>query len=122
MKGTRLINQLKAQFDKANSEVEMAKLELSVKQKEYNAKMLELNKIKEKLNSLELDEPVISDHAFVRYFERVKGFNLDDIQSEVFTDKIKEMIETLGGSGQYPNENGYALVMKNNVVTTILKN
>jgi len=55
-----------------------------------------------------------------RYFERVKGYDLEDIKKEILTDQVKEMVSVLGSTGKYPN-NDYQIVLKDNIVVTINK-
>lgn len=59
----------------------------------------------------------MSEHALVRYFERVKGFNIKDIEDELLNENLIKMVETLG-NGTFPNDN-YSLVIKDNVIVTI---
>lgn len=61
----------------------------------------------------------ISDHAFIRYFERVKGFDLEEVRKEILSPKVSNLIDTFGGNGQFPND-GFSVVLKNNIVVTII--
>jgi hypothetical protein len=74
------------------------------------------------IESLKEDEIKISYHAWVRYFERIEGFDLEKLEKEILTSEIKERIKTLG-DGTYKNviKNGkLTLIVKNNNVVTIL--
>jgi len=62
----------------------------------------------------------ISEHALLRYFERVKGFDLKEIKCEILSDPVVALVDKLGPSGSFPNSNGYRVVIKNNVVVTII--
>jgi hypothetical protein len=61
----------------------------------------------------------VSDHAFMRYFERVMGFDLEMIKQEILSAPILGFIQVLGGSGSFPND-GYNVVLKDNTVVSII--
>ncbi len=64
----------------------------------------------------------VSDHAIIRYFERVLGLDLAEIRDELSSDKINCMYSTLG-DGKYPLEqgNGVRAVIVNNTVVSVVK-
>lgn len=102
------------------ADAEALKIEAANKQKEYNQKLQSVKKLKEAIGKLKEDNHVkISEHAIIRYFERVKGFNIPDIEKEILTQEILDLVEKLGGNGKYPNK-GFSVVMKNYCVTTIV--
>jgi len=63
------------------------------------------------------NEPVVSEHALLRYFERVLGFDLEAIRSQLVTDDIAAVINQTG-SGKIPAK-GCRLVFKDRVVVTL---
>lgn len=63
----------------------------------------------------------VSDHAIIRYLERVKGVDISEIKREILTPEICEYVSTLGGSGKFPAEEGFHIVMRNNTVITVVK-
>lgn len=73
-----------------------------------------------KYPDLKPEEIVCSQHAFVRYFERVKGIDIQQVEKDIITDDIKNMVETLGGTGEFPHKEGFILVMKDKIITTII--
>lgn len=121
---TRKIKGLQTQLKILEGDASALKVEISNKQKEYSQKVSSINSIKqeiEKLEKIEKNEFRVSEHAIVRYFERVKGFNIDDIQKEILNDKIKEMTKTIGCNGTFPN-NGFSVIIKDSTVTTVIAN
>ena len=64
--------------------------------------------------------PKVSEHAIVRYFERVLGFDIETIQDEILTPEILTMMETLGKNGTYPLGEEFRIKVKDNTVVTIL--
>lgn len=93
------------------------------------------------------DEIVVSDHAIIRYLERVKGvdvelikeaegittacdyevicclkhahnIDINSIKKEILTDKLKEMISIIGDA-KYPIGHGLRAIVRENTIVTI---
>lgn len=64
----------------------------------------------------------LSDHALLRYLERVKGLDLDALRAEMLSKTLEDKIIALG-TGEFPSDDGsYYLVAKGyNVVTCVDK-
>jgi len=79
-----------------------------------------LLRAKEKIKVLteKSKDPIISDHAIIRYLERVKGLDLSEIKQSILNDKLKTMISTLG-NGKFPCDDFTAIVKDNQVITII---
>jgi len=78
-----------------------------------------IDELTEKIKRIECNGQIhVSEHAIIRYFERVKGFDMEQIEKEILSAPIIDLIEKLGGSGSYPGE-GYSVVMKDFTVITI---
>jgi len=63
-------------------------------------------------------ELIVTNHALLRYFERVKGFDMEEVKKEILTEEVLRLHKELG-SGKFPNE-GFHVVIVNNVVKTVL--
>ncbi len=61
---------------------------------------------------------IVSEHAMLRYIERVMGVNLEEIKQEILNDEVSNNIKKLG-NGTYPVEE-YKIVVKDGVVVTVL--
>jgi chromosome segregation ATPase len=94
-----------------------------VAQRQANQKVSQTeNRIRELKLSLEKlktkgGSPIVSEHALLRYLERVKGVDLEALKTEILTKKTIEMIEfarncTVKGDS-------YSLVVKDGVVITV---
>lgn len=57
---------------------------------------------------------IVSEHAMLRYFERVVGFNLDDVRRTILPDSVREQVGTLG-DGVYPC-GGHSVLVRGRVV------
>lgn len=91
----------------------------------YADKKKELERIKDEIKKLSDSLPksvTISDHAMLRYLERVKNVNLQEIEKEILTDSIIQSITQLN-TCRLITKAGYKLVVKNrNVITVLLAN
>jgi Spy/CpxP family protein refolding chaperone len=63
-------------------------------------------------------EPTVSEHALLRYAERVYGLDVAMLTAELLTPETKAMINTVG-SGKIPLGDMMTLVVKNKTVVTV---
>lgn len=99
---------------------DVLKIEIANKQREYNNKLKAIARLKDTINSFNNNNNVkISEHAILRYLERVKGIDIPEIEKEILTDDVLSFVETLGGSGKYPIGN-FQIVMKDYTITTVV--
>jgi hypothetical protein len=64
---------------------------------------------------------VVTDHALVRYLERVKGLDREAVEAEMLTDDLVEQVRVLGGTGRFVSE-GRRVIVKEHHVLTIYDN
>lgn len=104
-----------------NESIAALKEHISWSQRELSTKNRELNEVNAEIEAARSQEPPkVSDHAVLRYLERVKGVDIESLKNEILSEPVLKMVKTLGGNGKYPNS-GFKLVMKDNTVVTILK-
>lgn len=97
----------------------MIKFEISTKQRELTQKIKTIKDIElqiEKLNKI--DSIKVSEHAIVRYLERVKGLDVQEVEKEILSPQVLDIVDKLGGSGTYPNGK-FHLIMKDYTVITV---
>ena len=63
-------------------------------------------------------EPVVSEHALLRYIERVKGLDMQVIRDEILNGR-RDAIRALG-TLQFKTGNGLTIVVKDRVVVTVM--
>lgn len=61
----------------------------------------------------------VSEHAILRYLERVIGMDIEAIKDKICTKELKSMVEILGNNGTYPVDN-FRVKMKDSTIVTIL--
>lgn len=115
---------LQTQLAKIEGEIMSLKVDISNRNKELTTKLKIIDELKNKIESFKKKKgkkPIVSEHALLRYCERVKGIDFSEIENEILNESVMGMVDKLGGSGAYPNSNGYQVKMKDNVVVTIIK-
>lgn len=60
----------------------------------------------------------ITDHALVRYIERIYGLDTEKLRKEILNQELQEIAKTLGGSGKY-TFNNITFVLDNYKIVTI---
>lgn len=64
-------------------------------------------------------EPIVTEHAMLRYLQHVKGLDLEALQREILSGKTVEHINLLQ-SGRLPTPSGATLVVKQRTVVTVI--
>ena len=113
--------------DLKSLQVRKTKLEREIKEleREKNEVCQRLNEKKKQLSNVNSgikqlqSNVVITEHILVRYLERVKGIDMEEIKKEILDDELKKQILTLG-SGKF-HRNGFRLIVKNNSILTVEK-
>jgi len=116
--GTKIKNQqvliTKVELEKGNlhSQKKALQSEISLKEKQ-------LKNYKEELERLQLHSEtlIVSEHAIIRYLQRVYKLDLEKVENEILTTEVKEKIE-IYGNGSYSLD-GFGIKVVDNVVVTV---
>lgn len=116
------IKHLRSQLKDMIPEAEVLKNDYINRQKLYSNKVNQIKQIKKQIEDLENVKDIqLSEHAILRYLERVEGFDIDKIQNIIITEELKEQVETLGGNGVFPlGKTGNTIRLKNYTIVTII--
>ncbi len=81
--------------------------------------LLRLSDIEEEIERLKHvpDEITVTDHAIIRYMERVLGLTMEDLKKDIVSEKLKAMAGKMQ-SGNFTID-GKELVMRNRAIVTI---
>ncbi len=114
---THELKQLRTRLAKAEAEANSAKEEVRLAQKrEADARKL-CGELKQRINQIEGKAPIITEHALLRYFERVLGYDLEAVANGLLTDQVKAVIAEMP-NGKIPSV-GCRLVAKDGVIVTL---
>jgi len=61
---------------------------------------------------------IVSEHAMLRYLERVRGIDLQEIADIILTEKSVKVVQEFGDC-KINTENGFKIIVKNNSVVTV---
>lgn len=76
-----------------------------------------LKKKQKKIDGLQNNKEIkVTDHAVIRYLERVKGIDIQKIRKDICSTPQKQLKKL--GDGEYPM-NGHKIVVKNGTVITV---
>ena len=96
--------------------------------REINEKIGEIDSIDKKIQAIKNRESiVVTEHAILRYLERVQGIDIEEIKNLILPTDVMEQVTSLG-SGYYPVKGRYHQIdkqtfkirVKNNAVVTVL--
>lgn len=109
------------QSRKSKLEVKIKDLQKTAResQSDYDKAMGQMKFIDKDIKSLATVEVVVSEHAMLRYMERVMGFDLEIIRSAILSPDNLLMIKKLG-SGRFPLSGGGRMVVRDKTVVSIV--
>ncbi len=114
--------QLQDKIERLREENGELKLSIAAKQRTLSDNEKIITALSQQIKSLQSPSlPTISDHAILRYLERVKGIDIESIRMEILSPELMKIITTLGGTGKYPDKD-YKLILKDNKIITIVTN
>lgn len=64
-------------------------------------------------------EPAVSDHAVIRYLQRVVGIDADRLRQQLLADGRADLIRKMQAGRLHTGE-GYTLIVKNCVVVSVI--
>ena len=103
-----------SQCEKEIKDIQDRKVELD---KELQLKVNAKKNLLKQISNLTTRELIISEHAILRYFERVNNTDIEKIKKEMVDLDTIGRIKVLG-DGIYPIKD-YKIVVRNNTVVTI---
>ena len=108
-----LLNQLQLDFKTLQESQSRLKMENETKRKQ-------IQEVEEKIQTLKGSHEtiIISEHAIIRYLERVYGLDLEKIKEEILPASIAVQAKRIG-NGRY-GVTGHTVLIKDNVAITVL--
>lgn len=110
---------LQGQLAKEAANCKNLKAELAVAQRKHHLSLAACKSLEARIVELQTEapEPIVSEHAMLRYLERIKGVDLTAIREEILGDGTAASI-SFAKTGRIKKA-GMCLVVKDNVVVTI---
>lgn len=121
VKQNQIAKGLQTQISELEVDIQQLNIRLEKLKRERDQKASRLGGLRQKLRQVNNQDGIkISEHAMLRYFERVLGHNLKDVEQSILTPDLLKMTEVLGPNGVYPVKD-FQVKMKDNTIVTILK-
>lgn len=112
------LKRLQSDKERVESEVKQIKQIISESNKKVNDLNGKKKGIEKKIEALAQKDIIVTEHALLRYIERIYGLNLEELKNEILTDESKAMIKFANGNGKF-TLNGVKLIVKNSTVVTV---
>lgn len=107
-----------SQLEKLNGEREVLLFKLKGVEDELRTNNRRRKAIESRVKHIKETDLTVSEHAILRYIERIEVCNPAEVKDKIITDKLKEMVDTLG-DGVYPLENCKVKVRSKTIVTVL---
>ena len=114
------LKSLQTQLSQSESELKVLLEKQKISAKEYSEALKKNKKLKETIEKFKQGQLIVSEHAILRYLERIKGIDIEEIKNAILTENLKNMVSTLGISGTYPVED-FRVKLKDGVIITVIK-
>ena len=86
-------------------------------QRDQHTCLSRIKAIEAEIEGFKEKDIIVTEHAVLRYLERIMGFDLEQINKSLLTDDVKLMIGKMG-DGKYPIDGG-RMIVKNNTIISI---
>ncbi|MDD3466205.1 MAG: hypothetical protein PHE67_03570 [Campylobacterales bacterium] len=111
---------LKSKLEQELSDIKRQKLMLGEQTTLVSNQLQRVENDIKKLVASRGDGLIVSEHAMLRYIERVVGINPEEIKAKIATPSLIGITKTLG-SGTYPID-GFKVKVVDGVIVTVLSN
>jgi len=121
VKNSAEIKSLETRRNKLQTQRKMLNIEIQDKQKESNEMKMRINGFQKKIEQLKSqknDDLIISEHAMLRYIERVMGIDLQDLQDKILPKDKIQAVEAMGNCTYSLGE--HKITVKDGVVVTVI--
>lgn len=118
------LKSLQSQAERARAELKEARDSQAEVNQKVTALQAQLRRIEDEIKQLSegSEEIVVTEHAYLRYFERVLGYDLNEIRKKLLPQATEEAIKKFGG-GSFPVEDDghkFKVRVKNRVMISVL--
>ncbi len=117
------IKKLSTLKSKLEGELDALKDEQKLLSRQINDKNNQIENVENQIKKLKKDSNnlIVSEHALLRYIERVIGIDLDDIANNILTEEVVNQYKSLGNGTYSVNGGDFKVVIKDKTVLSILK-
>ena len=112
---------LQTQLSKARAEESTLKTEAAALQRKHTQARQAVQSLEKRIEELSrtAPEPTVSEHALLRYLERVKGVDLEALRQEILDNGTADAIAFAGNGRIKKGGTDITLIVQNSVVVTV---
>jgi len=88
-------------------------------QRAYSNKSAEYCAVCKSIDELKVVDPIVTEHAILRYLERTMDLDMDEIKNKILSESTVEQIKILG-NGKYPIGGGRKVVVKDMTAISVI--
>jgi seryl-tRNA synthetase len=121
IKDSTTLKGLETKYKEIETKRNMVIKSIDEKQAEASKLKKEMGQIKQQIDNIKSKTDgkiVVSEHAMLRYIERILGIDLDELQKKILDEEDAKTIRALGNC-TYPKD-GFKLKIKDGTVVTVL--
>lgn len=118
------IKQLNSQLSTLEGNRKALNIQCAQIQQNLSENKKQIAKIKKAIDDLKIKESqelTITEHALLRYCERILGINIEDIKKEILTPELNKLVDTLGTTGTYSYKKYQLKIVDKCIITIINK-
>jgi chromosome segregation ATPase len=118
---TRELKELQTRRDRHQEKLKLLKTQRSDIDRQIGQESKCVDEINRQIASLSESrkEIVVSEHAILRYIERVMGISIDEMKAKVLPVKTRELLKSMPSNGTFPVDT-HLVKLKDGVVVTVL--
>ena len=109
---------LQVRRNKAEAELSQINHEMKELAKRQSEAQKLINNLQEQIKAISQSEPVVSEHALLRYMERVQGMDIEKTKREILTDERIQAIKFMR-NGKIALPSGHSIVVRDRTVVTV---
>lgn len=117
MMNSSVLKSLEVKIAEKKKELSSVNESIQTAKKQHENISKEISNIKNQIELIKNASPVVSEHAILRYLERIKGIDLKAVTEEILSGNRADMISTMGSGTMKTSD--YDIVFKNRCVVTI---
>lgn len=111
------IKHWQTELKKFESEEKILQTQQVELKKQLQDRQSKIQSLKTRINNARQKDVEISEHAILRYLERVTGLPMDTIKEAILPENVRDLVK-MTGNGKYP-VGSHTVVVKGNSVVTV---
>lgn len=119
----RELSRLESELRQLKEIAEDVKSRVSCLKNEYSHYSVKIDKLARRIERIKQEGNIhkVSDHAVLRYLERVQGLDIEAIRENLRTNEVRELSIDAPSGTFIPHRDNFIIVVRDGVVVTVIK-